>query len=557
MNSPPSFSLLTEPWIQCEMTDGTTELLGIRDIFDGSRSVKSVRGDSPAQDYAVFRILLAIFWRAHHPETQVRAGETFAFDDWFGDAMEETEVADSTVLDYLAQWGDRFDLLHPRHPFMQVADLRTQSGSRSEIQRIIPEAESDYFTMRAGKGRESLDYAEAARWLVYVQAYDYSGIKSGALGDARVKGGRGYPIGTGWTGRTGGTVVMGANIRETLLLNTTQGALTNPGDRPVWERSPDTPAERHVPAPDGAGETAGPQGPADLATWQGRRIRLFSENDRVVAVLVSNGDKIPDAGANVLDDPMTPYRFSPNQSKKGRVVHYALPFDPNRTMWRSLEPMISMEHDPGFDGKNIAPKRPENLSQLAALSRTTDVPAILDLQLVSVTYGPQDSSTGTTVAARIELPVALLREEAADVRAEVIRTASVTREAAVSLGQFAGHLLEAAGGVYEFQPAPTDGLLAEIEPDFNRWLKGIDVSDVEKHARAWQIEIRHRVLDRAAELMRGAGPKALTGREIGGGPDGTGTRILSAGSAYRILQGRLKKTLYLTNDSNNEKETNG
>ncbi|MGC2927788.1 type I-E CRISPR-associated protein Cse1/CasA, partial [Enterococcus faecalis] len=85
------------------------------------------------------------------------------------------------------------------------------------------------------------------------------------------------------------------------------------------------------------GENSQPQGPADLATWQSRRIRLMPEGDRVVGVIVCNGDKIPDAGANVLDDPMTPYRFSTNKSKKDHDVYYPRPYDVERTMWKALD----------------------------------------------------------------------------------------------------------------------------------------------------------------------------------------------------------------------------
>lgn len=549
MSSPPTFSLLTEPWINCELTDGSERLLGIRDIFDGQQEVKSIRGDSPTQDYAVLRVLLTVFWRAHHPETLVRPGKTFSFAGWFRARLAELDEPDQLVGEYLDEYQDRFDLLHPVTPFMQVADLRTAKDSRFPVQRIVPEAEDEYFTMRAGEARNSLELAEAARWLVHAQAYDYSGIKSGAVGDSRVKGGRGYPIGTGWTGRTGGTVVVGKNLRETLLFNTTQNALSRAEDRPAWERNPDTAAERHVDKPEGAGETAGPQGPCDLATWQGRRVRLFVEDGRVTAVLVSNGDRIPDAGANVLDDPMTPYRYSKNQSKAGRVVHYAQSFDPNRTMWRSLEPLISLDRDPGFDGKNVAPIRPGNLSQLAEIAEDVDIPPVLDIQMVSIAYGPQESSVGTVVTGRIDLPVALLQPEAEALRAEVIDAAASTRDAAIALGQFAGNLLEAAGASYEFQADPTDGILADIEPRFVTWLQQLELDDIDRQVSDWQQEVREKILERATELMRGAGPKALVGREISSGPEGSNTRILSAGSAYRMLQGRLNKILVRIEDN--------
>ncbi|GAB3695487.1 type I-E CRISPR-associated protein Cse1/CasA [Corynebacterium nasicanis] len=556
MNSPPSFSLLTQPWIPCVMVDGRNELLSIRDIFDGRHDVAVIRGDSPAQDYAVLRVLLAIYWRAHHAETHVSAGGTFIFSDWFGRTAENLGQPDDLVGNYLDDYADRFDLLHPQLPFMQVADLHTEKDTRLPVQRIVPEAEGHYFTMRAGRARESLDFAEAARWLIYTQAYDYSGIKSGAVGDERVKGGRGFPIGTGWTGRTGGTVVVGDNLRETLLLNTTLEALADVTDRPVWEREPDTAAERHIPPPTGAGESAMPQGPSDLATWQGRRIRLFTESGKVTEVLVTNGDRIPDAGANVLGDPMTPYRYSKNKSKKDLPVHYALPLDPNRTMWKSLEPLISLDRDPGFDGKNVAPQRPKNLSQLAVLAEKRVVRPVLNVQMVSVDYGPQDSSVATTVTSHLDIPLALLEPEAGDMRADVIDVASSTLQAAIALGQFAGNLLEAAGRLYEFQADPTDAILTELEPEFSRWLRSFEADRFEEQAGTWQKQLREIILERAAEMMRGAGPKALVGREISDGRDGANTKILSAGSAHRMLQARLKKMLTYIDDEEPDKETN-
>jgi CRISPR system Cascade subunit CasA len=82
----------------------------------------------------------------------------------------------------------------------------------------------------------SVDAAEAAQAVVHCMAFDFSGIKPGADGDKRVKGGKGYPIGIGWCGWLGGTVIEGKNLRETLLLNyipLRPGAGTE--DRPLWE----------------------------------------------------------------------------------------------------------------------------------------------------------------------------------------------------------------------------------------------------------------------------------------------------------------------------------
>ena len=103
-----NYSLLSELWVKGEDSAGNPVTSGIRDIFTGESTMVRLQGDSPAQDYAILRLLLAIFWRAHHPETHVSHGDTFDFGMWF----EETwlrlkeEKADRCVVEYLAQFED-------------------------------------------------------------------------------------------------------------------------------------------------------------------------------------------------------------------------------------------------------------------------------------------------------------------------------------------------------------------------------------------------------------------------------------------------------------------
>lgn len=538
MTTPPSFSLVTEPWIRAQALDGADVLLSLREVFDGSQPVAAIRGETPTQDYAVLRVLLAIFWRAHRADAAVRAGETFDHDMWREHAwmLAQADAPDTAVLDYLDAHADRFDLVHPSTPFMQVADLHTTSGSRSSVERIIPEAESSYFSMRAGAGLASLSCPEAARWLIHTQAYDYSGIKSGAVGDPRVKGGKGYPIGPGWTGLTGGTTILGDTLLETLVLNTPLEALTAPGhDMPAWEREPDTAAERRSPVP---------TGPADIVTWQSRRIRLFTDGDRVTGVLVSNGDRVPDAGANIFDDPMTPYRFSTNKSTKAKDVFYPRPYETSRMMWRSLEPLLALDGDIPLARGVKAGKRPRTLDELAGLTPGVDTSLeVMNIRLTSASYGPQGSSASTTIDARIDIPRTLLHPESILARRAVLDTASATLAAARKLGVFAGRLLRAAGGEDAFQATHTDAVLAELEPDFQIWLARFDPLTAETTCRQWQDHVADRLRDRAQTLLRGAGPKALIGREV---QDANGrTILLTAGTAYGQLLRDLRTSLPL------------
>lgn len=540
-----SFSLLDSPWISCTTasTEGST-LASLRQVFDGSLPLLAVRGDSPTQDYAVLRLVLAVHWRAH---ALAAAQEGITHRQWRREAWGAATSGepDEIVLDYLDEHAPRFDLLHPTAPFMQVADLHTSKNTRQEVRRIIFEAENDYFTTRTHEGRSRVPLDEAARWLVHTQAYDYSGIKSGAVGDPRVKGGRGYPIGTGWAGNTGGTVILGADLRRTLVLNTPPLVFARvEDDLPAWERPPDGPSQRPYPTP---------TGPVDLATWQSRRVRLFAEEGWVHEILVSNGDQIPAAGANVLDDPMTPYRYSRNKSKKGMDVYFARPYDVQRTMWRSLEPLLVLEGDlPTAKGER-PPRRPAVLDALADLKDDGIDMTSVDLRLISTEYGPQQSSAGPTIDARLSLPRDLLAPGNLAVRRAALLDARATMAAAVSLGRFAGRLLQAAGGEYVFRPAPTDGVLTQMEPEFQLHLGRLTSSNFEDSMRTWRRSVREAILVYARQLLRGAGPRALIGRSVT--ENGRETEI-SAALAFDRLKDDLKRDLDLaTPDRTPQKET--
>ena len=554
-----SFNLIDEPWISCMDIEGSAHLLSIRQIFEGTPRVLSITGDSPTQDYAVLRVLLAIFWRAHVHDLNAslddrKAKQAFYWDDWFSDLREElvSENRDDVVLGYLEDHWERFDLIDSELPFMQVGNLQAMNGASKPISTIIPDSADDLFTMRTASGRKSLSYAEAARWLIHTQAFDYSGIKTGAVGDSRVKGGKGYPIGTGWSGMTGGTyVVSDQSLLETLLLNTVpecvlsmQAGADILQDKPVWERKPDTAEERSKSGP----IAPSPMGPSDLATWQSRRIRLEFAGDRATSVIISNGDKIPDAGKNVMDDPMTPYRYSPNQSKKDLDAYYPMPYERNRTMWRSLDALIVTSLDGGFTAKQKAPIRPKTLDNLATLAADGYLDdQALDVRIVSMEYGPQSSVYGTIVSSNLGLALSVLKdtESGLAIRTAVRASAKNTGEAVKELGIFSGQLNQAVGGEYNFDAPLADGVYAGLEPQFSRWLASLDPGSIDKQCREWEQTVRSTILDAAVALIRGFGPNAYTGREIKQEESDKG-RLVSVGSLQFSLFKKLDKALPLT-----------
>ncbi len=238
----PSFDLVSRPWLPVQYTDGSTGELSLRDVFARAADIRRLVGDLPTQELALVRLLLAILYDACDEADGRSAGAPATLEDW--EALWESPDSFDVVADYLDRYRDRFDLLHPERPFFQVAGLHTQKHEVASLNRVVadvPNGEA-FFSMRP-PGVDRLGLAEAARWIVHTHAYDSSGIKSGMVGDDRVKGGKVYPQGVGWLGGLGGVFAEGPDLRATLLLNlipTDEDIITAQPkeDVPVWRRDP-------------------------------------------------------------------------------------------------------------------------------------------------------------------------------------------------------------------------------------------------------------------------------------------------------------------------------
>ena len=360
-----SFNLVDKPWVQCLMADGSNRCLSLTEVFKELEHIKCLAGDSPQQDYAVLRILLVIFWRAHAVTEEAQECEDFLgwWKNLFGN---DVNLIVKPVLEYLQKYRGRFDLLDSKAPFMQVADLQLSSaeGEISSPTRIIPESEKSYFSMLAGKESQSIPLPVATRWLIAYHAWDYAGIKSGVLGDPRVniKSNKNYGALAGWAGLTGGVVIKGKNLLQTLLFNTSPSSVFTEDqiqyDLPVWEREPLTPAPR---------ANNFPNGPCDVLTWQSRHVRLFySKNlNSITGVIATNGDKIEIKSQ--FCDPMTGYRYSGNKSRGGKVVYYPKQHSEERTFWRGVEAFLSVQQDVKRGKGQEVDLLPETISNIKRL----------------------------------------------------------------------------------------------------------------------------------------------------------------------------------------------
>ncbi|GGH51502.1 type I-E CRISPR-associated protein Cse1/CasA [Microbacterium album] len=506
------FNLIDNPWIVVRRLDGAVAELSLRQAFREADSIREVGGELPTQSFAITRLLLAILYRATSDDRSATGWETADWAEWWRDGLPL-----DLIEEYLDFFADRFDLFHPERPFFQVAALRTARDEMKDTGALILDLPSNnrLFTTRSGPASLRLSFAEAARWLVNAQAFDPSGIKSGAVGDPRVKGGRGYPIGLAWAGNLGGVMIEGDTLRETLLLN-----LVLPGesgvvldakaDVPPWEE-----LECDGPAPrDGLY----PRGPVRLFTWQARRIRLIPDGDRVVGCILANGDELKPKNQHHVE-PMTAWRYSEPQSKKLKTPTY-MPraHQADRAFWRGIGALLpQLDSTRTKDGHPHA-LHPAILEALATRSGGIDSTYRLRVRAVGVAYGSNNSVVDDVIDDRIVMQLALLESTNAELAAEATNAVSLADEGVFALRNLAGNLVRAAGGDGESARAEAGAAAyARLDPPYRRWLASLGDGTLPQAAMdAWKTAARGILRELGDELIRDAGPAAWAGREVRG-----------------------------------------
>ncbi|MGE5508494.1 MAG: type I-E CRISPR-associated protein Cse1/CasA [Chitinophagales bacterium] len=247
------FCLWDEPWIPVILPSGETATVSIREALLKAHELREVYDPSPLVTVAIHRLLLAVLYRVYHPH---------GFKEWAG--LWRAGSFDPAPLDaYGAKWAERFDLLHPTHPFYQVP--RIEDEEVHPITWLIMEAASGnnptLFDHGQAEGGEGLTPGRAACHLLAQQLFAVGGGVSKPFN--RMDG----PL-------TKGLVVEAKSNRslfETLSLNLmpldrwTGLVPETVIDRPFWE-------EETPPEPDRSGTV--PRGPLHYLTWQSRQIHL-------------------------------------------------------------------------------------------------------------------------------------------------------------------------------------------------------------------------------------------------------------------------------------------
>jgi len=553
----PEFNLLDEPWIPVRLLDGTIADVGLLELLRRTTDIADLACELPTQSIAIQRLVLAVAYRVATPRDTR---------DWV--RQWEDGAPTEQMIEYLERWRDRFYLFGGRFPFMQVADLRTAKDSVSGLEKLIADVPNgeQFFTTRHGRALACIPPSEAARWLVHAQAYDPSGIRSGAVGDSQVKGGKGYPIGPSWCGHLGLVWLKGKDLDETLVLNLIPADAA--GLRGVesstewgacsWEAAEPENAVR------GDYSLLDPLGtPRDvsiprLLTWHSRRIRLVGDSSGVTGVVLAQGDKLAPQEMR-LYEPQSLWRYSTPQSKKFKTdVYMPRKFEAGRALWRNLPGTLPTVTT--VQGVDKQPKQEFLPSATLSFHYQLDnalieatYPKVMRIQAVGVTYGPQEATFDDIYSDELTLSVAVMRVEREDLSAEIDRQVRLTEEIARDVGTLAANLARAAG---ESGDGAGDGardrakelFFSAVDTDFRTWLSQVDGHESARDAgRRWERALRQHATDIQAELVRGASSSAIIGRDAGRG-------YMNVGIAENYFWSALNKRLPVHNTNQEGKK---
>lgn len=506
------FNLLDEPWIRVMTEDCTVVERSLMQVLLNSHRYQRLAGELPTQDVALLRLLLAIlqtvFYRVDpEGEDDPIEDRAAAIRRWQA-LWNAGRFPVQPIRTYLEIWKDRFWLFHPEHPFYQVPAAAV--GTKFKASKLNGElSESAHkmrlFPLRDGEEKETLSYAEAARWLVTLIGFDDSASTKKETG-----------TGTGWLGDRVNVYAIGENLYETLMLNLVflkDGRYVWAENMPAWEQPTMTTAKkREIPLPDNQ---------AELLTLQSRRLILSREENRVTGFSSTGGDFFGKEGrVNAFSEQMTLWRAG--KTPKNAVPQFVpAPVDPWRQMWRDFEVILGRREDTHIPGV---------VAWLTELRRKNVIPRkYVHITSVGVTYDSKKGSIADIVSDHLDFQMSLL-DAAGElwivlVGGEIHLIDKVAR----ALGALAEGLYLAQGGQLDGagkkarQSQRDEGmrlLYAAVDLPFREWLAHIGAQhEDDENTRAQEQQCWRSIVFRIAdnlgrEMVRDAGTAAFTGRWI-------------------------------------------
>jgi len=533
----PLFNLLDEPWIKVSAVTSTgkanVKSLNLCEVFEKAHQIRGLAGELAGQDLAILRLLLSIlhiiYTRTPEYSKARSTGETEEAQAIWESLYKAGQFDAERIIAYLKQYQDRFYLVHPERPFYQIAGLLSdvpEARNTYGIRKLIGDLsesnnKSPLFSYR--NGMQELAFDEAARWLLYLNAFDDCSNKPVYV--------KGVSAGLGWLGSIGNVYLEGTSLFDTLMLNFVLYNVDQ--SNPFWEDA-EAPWELAVPRSAERVELAhAPKGQIELLTLQSRRIWLFPTDTGITGFTEISGDFIPDG--DVMVEQMTLL------SCVKETATTAAYFQPKRhssatQFWRGFASLITKSN------KSLTPGV---LRWLAELQYNWIVdPRDVTVCAVRVDYKDMNGAVGDVWSDSFSINTGLFVKSdcALEWLDRIAADLSIIEKMVDSLGKFALDVAM-AGGFHpnKNNPKPTlakkepskDKAYAILDTYFRHWIASIapDTADIAEKSKELILVAKDIVLSVGLEIYNQAGDRAFSGLVQKTGKDGD-ANILNSIQAY-------------------------
>lgn len=591
------FNLIDEGWIPVIYKDtGDNRELSIREIFQDADKIKSLSTDSPTQDFAVLRILLAILQTVYsrydyeseiYPEIQLdeklRQKEDIEDSEELRDykndliitweKMWENKAFTQCLYDYLDNWHDRFFLFDEEYPFFQVkasditedkikpANASTVAGKN--INRLISESGNkvalfspkfgDLDNQKIIQYQKSLkkenkvlklksDFIKNLNWKDILSSSEiarwlitfqaYSGV-SDKTKFIKLK----YnSTSKGWLFDLGGVYLEGENFFETLMLNLVlvhpQGNYSGKIQKPCWEYSSEELLREYMLSVDSKTGLR-VESLAQLYTIWSKAI-FIDPKINVDQPFYFKVVKLPDLEhQNQFLETMTIWRYNKNGKNKGT-------FTPRKhqigqSLWRNFG-LISLKAD---DEDNS--KAPGIIQWFELIKRIIGEDYRVSVKAISM----QDDGNATSWVPVNEIYDTLnvkediltdLDDDGAVIRIENI--VEQTKKAVGTYRTFINNIREIRNlESRKFVDDKVEEMYYLIDQPFKDWISSIDSNEqIPDKIIEWRKELKTLILKQADIILKQAGNRDYMGIE-------KNDKILNIATAYSSFRHFLLKTL--------------
>lgn len=541
------FNLLDEPWIRVIDKECSIHEVSLIDVFKHAHTYKDLCGELPTQDFAMLRLLLAVLHTVFSRYDVNGNGLPLdspddALDRW-AELWKNKKFPAEVIEKYLESQRENFYLFHPERPFYQCGHAKAGTEySASKLNGNLSESSNKIrlFSEISGPAKEGMSFSEAARWLLYVNAYDDTSAKPSR--ESKERGMKLPSTGVGWLGKLGIIFAAGDNLFETLMLNmvilTANGEVSEE-ETPIWERKEIPDGERT--------KIRCPENLSELYTLQSRRLYLKRKGQSVTGYFLLGGDFFD--RENAFIEPMTVWK---NPDSKKTNTYTPRRHDSSKQFWRECPAAILNDKE----------NRPGIISWIRQLENEKLIQnPCLYFRIVSVQYGDKDFFVTNVFSDSLQMYASLVSDMGVVWRAMVLDSIDFCDTVSKKVWSLAKDVNLASGGSSSTKESRgSSEIFAEkvkadfynrIDGPFRRWLStlnpemgtesGTDMdreADIVQEKRdGWRKECVGIARQLGDEIIRQTDAAAIFGRTKPGSEDKKSKTFSAAAAMNRFLIG--------------------